>query len=193
MAPRGSVGEALRHKRGCAYKPSGAERMQGRKAAGAPALGRVLPTPPGAQSAPLPPLARAPPVTAGSTARKALNGPLEFVPRGARCAKSAARTRRRCVRACLPPGQPLSTLACSRVQGAEPLGGRSPTSVYDTPQDQSLQIRQLLKENQNLKLKARAQTAFQARRTSLSSPACSPRAPRGVHRCTSWRRSSAAR
>jgi len=38
------------------------------------------------------------------------------------------------------------------VAGAPPL---SPTSVYDTPQDQSQAIKTLLKENQNLKLKAR--------------------------------------
>jgi len=42
----------------------------------------------------------------------------------------------------------------------------SPTSHYDTPQDASLQIKQLLKENANLKLKARHRWACALRRSS---------------------------
>lgn len=48
-----------------------------------------------------------------------------------------------------------SPYACCAACADEPVGGRSPTSVYDTPQDQGAAIKQLLKENQNLKLKAR--------------------------------------
>ena len=51
---------------------------------------------------------------------------------------------------------------------AELAGGRSPSSIYDNPQDQSLQIKQLVKENQNLKLKARAQERL--RRSGASKP-----------------------
>jgi hypothetical protein len=55
----------------------------GRRAAGAPAVGRVLPTPPHAHAAPLPPVLRGAAGTAGvGTSRKALNGPLELVQRG---------------------------------------------------------------------------------------------------------------
>ncbi len=55
---------------------------------------------------------------------------------------------------------------CSRATAdvnAELAGGRSPSSIYDNPQDQSLQIKQLVKENQNLKLKARAPERLRGR------------------------------
>ncbi len=64
--------------------------MQQGKRAGAPLLGRVLPSAP-QHAAPMPAVVRAPAITAGAGAtRKALSGPLELVQKGA-CARASAR------------------------------------------------------------------------------------------------------
>ena len=160
----------------------------------APPLGRVMPTPPGAQGPPLGSAAvRGSYAGSGlATSRKPGAGPVELVLRGAPATWSlwdgahATTGRPGCVlprrgvliRAGQGPGgrwwslpltlllslAPLPTLGPASEPATEPLGGKSPTSVYDTPQDQGAAIKQLLKENQNLKLKVRTPDAKQSTR-----------------------------
>lgn len=149
-------------------------------------LGRVLPTPPAA-AAPLPTVVRPAPGAAG---RRGLTGPLELVQKGAqrsslarhalaqplplaRCASAPRGTPARHITAPSRLTRSPALHPCSRATAdvnAELAGGRSPSSIYDNPQDQSLQIKQLVKENQNLKLKARAPERLRAARQRASEP-----------------------
>jgi hypothetical protein len=116
-----------------------------------------------------------PSITKPAAAHKPLpSGPLELVQRGTRpfpappqrlsfviASVSAAQlhARRSCVSAPSHTRPPASV--AGPAAGEPPVSPRS-LSIYDTPQDLALQIRQLLKENQNLKLQARISPAIRA-------------------------------